>query len=63
MKILLDLVRQHGPCDQGVRARQGTEKLVTIPGITHYGIYTTARVEATRLAIEWFDNYLKAGLN
>ena len=42
---------------------KGPKKLVTIPGITHYGIYTTARVEATRLAIEWFDNYLKAGLN
>jgi len=32
---------------------------VIIPGITHYGIYTTAREQAVKLAIEWFDQYLK----
>lgn len=48
--------------DHAIRAYEravGPKKLVTIPGITHYGIYTTARAEATRLAIEWFDRYLK----
>lgn len=40
------------------RAR-GPKKLVTIPGITHYGIYTTARQQAQELAIEWFDQHLK----
>jgi fermentation-respiration switch protein FrsA (DUF1100 family) len=52
--------------DHAIKAYErakGPKKLVTIPGITHYGIYTTARVEATRLALEWFDKYLKAGLN
>jgi outer membrane protein assembly factor BamB/dienelactone hydrolase len=40
------------------RAR-GPKKLVTIPGITHYGIYGTARPQAQKLAIEWFDAHLK----
>jgi len=37
------------------------KKYVIIPGITHYGIYTTAREQAVKLAIEWFDQYLKKG--
>ena len=40
------------------RAR-GPKKLVTIPGITHYGIYTTAREQAQKLALEWYDLHLK----
>ncbi len=40
------------------RAR-GPKKLVTIPNITHYGIYTTAREQAQQLAIEWFNQHLK----
>lgn len=35
------------------------KKYVLIPGITHYGIYTTARDQAIKLAIEWFDQHLK----
>jgi outer membrane protein assembly factor BamB/dienelactone hydrolase len=38
---------------------KGPRKLVTIPGITHYGIYGTARPQAQKLAIEWFDAHLK----
>lgn len=37
----------------------GPKKYVVIPGITHYGIYTQARDQAIKLAIEWFDQYLK----
>jgi dienelactone hydrolase len=37
----------------------GAKKYVAIPGITHYGIYTTQRDHAIKLAIEWFDQYLK----
>ena len=41
-------------------ARAGEpKKYVVIPGIVHYGIYGRAREEATRLAIEWFDQHLK----
>jgi hypothetical protein len=41
-------------------ARAGEpRKYVVIPGIAHYGIYGQAREEATRLAIEWFDQHLK----
>jgi dipeptidyl aminopeptidase/acylaminoacyl peptidase len=35
------------------------KKHVVIPGITHYGIYREAYNEAIKLAIEWFDKYLK----
>ncbi len=35
------------------------KKYVLIPGITHYGIYTTAREQAIKLAVEWFDQHLK----
>jgi uncharacterized protein len=38
----------------------GPKKYVVIPGIAHYGIYSTAREQATRTAIEWFDQYLKS---
>jgi dienelactone hydrolase len=34
---------------------------VVIPGISHYGIYTSARARAQDLAVEWFDRHLKAG--
>jgi uncharacterized protein len=40
------------------RARE-PKKYVVIPGITHYGVYTTAREQATKLAIEWYDKHLK----
>ncbi|HYP25785.1 MAG TPA: alpha/beta fold hydrolase [Blastocatellia bacterium] len=36
-------------------------KYHVIPGIRHYGIYTTARKEATDMAIEWLDRHLKKG--
>jgi dienelactone hydrolase len=35
------------------------KKYVVLPGITHYGVYTTAREQASKLAVEWFDQYLK----
>lgn len=35
------------------------KRYVVIPGIAHYGIYGEAREQATRLAIDWFDQYLK----
>ena len=40
------------------RAR-GPKRLITIPDITHYGIYTQAREQAQKLAVEWFDQHLK----
>ncbi|MDX2033915.1 MAG: CocE/NonD family hydrolase [Blastocatellia bacterium] len=35
------------------------KKYVSVPDITHYGIYYQARNQAIRMAIEWFDEYLK----
>jgi hypothetical protein len=37
----------------------GVKKLVTIPGIKHYGIYSEARGQAQREALAWFDEHLK----
>jgi len=38
---------------------KGTKRLITIPKIKHYGIYYEARVEAQKLALEWFNSHLK----
>jgi dienelactone hydrolase len=35
------------------------KKYVVIPGITHYGVYLQARGQATKLAIDWFEEHLK----
>jgi uncharacterized protein len=35
------------------------KKYVSIPNIPHYGIYREQREQAIKLAIEWFDQYLK----
>jgi dienelactone hydrolase len=35
------------------------KKYVSIPNITHYGIYLQSRDQAIKLAVEWFDQYLK----
>ncbi len=48
--------------DHAIKAHErakGPKKLVTIPGITHYGIYGPARPQAQKLAIAWYDEYLK----
>jgi hypothetical protein len=50
--------------DHGVKAHErakGPKKLVTIPNITHYGIYKEAREQSQKLAIEWYDTHLKGG--
>lgn len=40
-------------------AATGVKKLVTVPGITHYGIYREEREHAQQLAVEWFNEQLK----
>lgn len=52
--------------DNGIMAYQrakGPKNLVTIPEITHYGVYMVpaAREKARDLAIAWFERYLKGG--
>jgi dienelactone hydrolase len=37
----------------------GVKKLITIPGIKHYGIYNEARERSQQEAIAWFDEHLK----
>jgi dienelactone hydrolase len=47
--------------DHAIKAHarhKGSKNLVTIPNITHYGIYTTARDQTFKLAVEWFRKYL-----
>jgi len=48
--------------DHGIKAYQKAlrrKNLVTIPKITHYGVYYEARQQAQELALEWFEKYLK----
>jgi hypothetical protein len=48
--------------DNGLKAYQkftGTKNLVVIPNIKHYGIYFEAHQQALKLAIDWYDKYLK----
>jgi uncharacterized protein len=48
--------------DHAVKAYErakGPKKLVTIPGISHYGIYREGRAQAQKLAIQWYDTHLK----
>jgi hypothetical protein len=40
-------------------AATGVKKLVTVPAITHYGIYREERERAQQLAVEWFNEQLK----
>ena len=35
------------------------KKYVSVPDITHYGIYYQARNQAIKMAIDWFDEHLK----
>ena len=41
------------------RRYQGPKDLVTLPGISHYGVYMQAWPQAHRLALDWFDRHLK----
>jgi uncharacterized protein len=48
--------------DHGIKAHErakGPKKLITIPNITHYGIYGEAREQAQKEATAWFDEHLK----
>ena len=50
--------------DHAIKAHErfrGEKRLVNIPDITHYGIYTNAAVreQSRKLAIEWYDRYVK----
>jgi hypothetical protein len=37
----------------------GVKKLISIPGIKHYGIYNEALTRAQQEAIAWYDEHLK----
>jgi len=54
-----ELFRNSDHAGRAFRLAREPKKLVEIPNITHYGIYSQAREQATRLAIEWFGIYLK----
>ena len=52
-------IKMHGGLVYGRVKNRVPAKYEIIPNITHYGIYTSARKEATDMAIEWFAKYLK----
>jgi dienelactone hydrolase len=48
--------------NHGIKAferAKGPKNMVIIPKIKHYGIYYEARLEAQKLAIQWYDKHLK----
>lgn len=48
--------------EHGMKAHEraaGPKKLIVIPNIRHYGVYLTARGEAQKHAINWYDEHLK----
>lgn len=54
-----EIERNQDSGELAFRRAAGPKKLVVISGIRHYGIYGVARERALRLAIDWFDQYLK----
>ena len=54
-----ELVRNPVSGELAFERAAGPKKLVVIPGISHYGIYGVARAQALKLAIDWFNQYLK----
>ena len=53
-------IREHGELAFARAAEP--RKRVVIPGITHYGIYTTAREQSIDLAIDWMNQHLKGAM-
>ncbi|HEY2837846.1 MAG TPA: alpha/beta fold hydrolase [Pirellulales bacterium] len=48
--------------DHAIKAHErakGPKKLITVPGITHYGVYLQAHKTCQDAAIRWFDEELK----
>jgi len=48
--------------DHAIKAHErakGPKKIVTVPGITHYGVYLQAHKQCQEEAIRWFDEQLK----
>ena len=47
--------------EQAYKSLKGPKELHVIPGITHYAVYSTHRAQVVKMAIDWFDKYLKDG--
>jgi alpha-beta hydrolase superfamily lysophospholipase len=54
-----ELVRNKDNGQRAFERAAGPKQFVTIPDIRHYGIYGEARAQAVKLAIDWFNQYLK----
>ena len=45
--------------ERAYQSLQGPKELKVLPGATHYAVYSTERGTVVKLAIDWFDKYLK----
>ena len=54
-----ELFRNKDHAGKAYQRAKDPKKLVAIPNISHYGIYREARSQAQKLAINWYDKYLK----
>jgi uncharacterized protein len=52
-------IKEHGQLLYELIKNKVPAKYEVIPGITHFEIYTKGRLQAIKLAIDWYDEYLK----
>jgi hypothetical protein len=52
-------IKEHGQLLYELIKDKVPAKYEVIPGITHFGIYSKGRMQAVKLAIEWYDEHLK----
>lgn len=57
---LFDIKEHSGKVYEIIKANGVPAKYVVVPGITHYGIYSQKYEEGSNLALDWFNQYLKA---
>ena len=52
-------IKEHGQLLYKLIKDKVPAKYEVIPGITHFEIYSKGRMQAVKLAIEWYDEHLK----
>jgi hypothetical protein len=52
-------IKEHGQLLYELVKDKIQAKYEVLPGITHFEIYTKGRLQAIKLAIDWYDEYLK----
>ena len=51
-------IKEHGQAVYSILKNRVPTEYHVIPGIKHYGIYSEAREQALKMAIEWYEKHL-----